>query len=193
MSKNYPQMYDRDTNFSTQAVTKYYEDNILLWLDDLDLPPPLAQSDAPLSATAIMASCTEYIRVYEEDTDAFSVRDIAILCGSINQLDSEARFIKPTEYADTADIYIEMNFDLERAETLNFTGRGCRILYTAGYPECDDQPVSINLEEAWGVGLITSTIYDMCSKDTHIQFTFLTKCNKVEITILYFDSAPTCD
>ena len=133
-SVNYPQMYNRD-DFGPQHITVTDGDYLILSLDDLDLPPPLTQPDAPLEANSVITSCYEYIRVYEIDADQ-NFHDMAILCGNIDQYDSLSRSIISVF---GKDVYIHMNFDLETPEASRFIGRGYRILYTAGYLDCNTE------------------------------------------------------
>ena len=187
-SINYPQMYDRD-DFSQQHITVTDGDYLILWLDDLDLPPPLTQPDAPLNASSLMTSCSEYIRVYEVDTDQ-TPHDLAILCGNIDQFDSRSRSIISVF---GKDVYIDMNFDLERQEVINFMGRGYRILYTAGYLDCNDD-TRIDVQQA---GLVASLQFpqNRCNNVTrYYQYIFPDQENyySFEVTILYFDAEQTC-
>ena len=128
-SPNYPQMYERVVS-PPQSISVSDGDYLALWLDDLDLPPPLTQPDVPLNASTIMTSCQDYIRVYEVDAEQKS-HDMAVLCGNINQFDPQSRYIV-SELGK--DVYIELNFTLERSA--NDTGRGYRMLYSAGYRDC---------------------------------------------------------
>ena len=177
-------MYNRD-DFSPQHITVTDGDYLILWLDDLDLPPPLTQPDAPLEANSVITSCYEYIRVYEMDADQKS-HDMAILCGNIDQYDSLSRSIISVF---GKDVYIDMNFDLETPEALRFIGRGYRILYTAGYLDCKNESF-IDIQEA---GIVASLQFphNRCTNSNTFKFS-PQKAYDFEMTILYFDGGPTC-
>ena len=177
-------MYNRD-NFTLQHITVTDGDYLILWLDDLDLPPPLAQPDAPLEANCLMASCSEYVRVYEVDADQRS-HDMAILCGNIDQFDSLSRSLISV-YGK--DVYIDMNFDSETPEASRFIGRGYRILYTAGYHECKNETF-IDVEET---GLVASSQFphNTCTNSNSFRWSDK-KLYHLEMAALYFDGGQTC-
>ena len=178
-SINYPQMYNRD-DFTPQHITVTDGDYLILWLDDLNLPPPLTQPDAPLEANSLMTSCSEYIRVYEVDADQTS-HDMAILCGNIDQFDSLSRSIISLF---GKDVYIDMNFEPEAS---SFNGRGYRILYTAGYLDCKNETV-IDVQD---IGLVASLQFPH-NRCTNINKFLHSEVSRFEITVLYFDGGPTC-
>ena len=169
-------MYNRD-DFNPQHITLTDGDYLNLWLDDLDLPPPLTQPDAPLKANSLITSCYEYIRVYEIDADQKS-HDMAILCRNIDQYYSLSCSIISVF---GKDVYIDVNYDLETPEASRFVGSGYRILYTAGYLDCKTETL-IDIQEA---GLVASLHFPQDSCTSRNKFIFPTqKAYEIEMTIL---------
>ena len=181
-SPNYPHMYERVAS-PPQHISVSDGDYLILWLDDLDLPPPFAQPDVPLNASTIMTSCQDYIRVYEVDAEQKS-HDMALLCGSINQFHPQSHYIV-SEFGK--DVYIELNITLH---TLNNTGPGFQIMYTAGYLACSHfREVDVN---AQGTGMVASQQFphNKCSY-TYMIFDSLGQDLYLEITLLYYEGG-TC-
>ena len=176
-------MYDR-VETSPQNISVSDGDYLILWLDDLDLPPPVSQPDGPLNASAIMTSCNDYIRVYEMDSEQKS-HDMALLCGNIDQFDPQSRYIV-SECGK--DVYIELSFTLEMPETGSDTGRGYQILYTAGYR--DGNGTNVDVQET---GMVASLQFPhKCPSLYSVGFDSLGQDLDLEITVLYFDGGETC-
>ena len=173
-SPNYPQMYERVAS-PPQNISVSDGDYLILWLDDLDLPPSLTQPDVPLNASTIMTSCQDYIRVYEVDAEQKS-HDMALLCGNINQFHPQSRYIL-SEFGK--DVYVELIFTLDTAKK---TGHGYQIMYTAGYRECTDKV------GAQGIGMVASLQFphNNCSYSVDFDYDSLGQELDLEITVLYF-------